>query len=165
MDCSRSTRPKVMADKPLISSIALTIWGIVFMAPLASVAIAADPKTVVDQLLNEEINALQNQMIEMSSGCSGKGSGVPPVSWGALQVHGYAAVNAFSSARTALATDKTPVAVQQINAGLGALDSLVNGLHDNCSGGSSGEDPPSYGKYVASRDKLKTELKIAMRFL
>jgi hypothetical protein len=165
MDFLCSTRSKRLAARSLTSRIASIICGFLFLTPLANVASAADPKTVVDTILGEEIATLQNQMVEMSSGCSGKGSGVPPVSWGALQVHENTAVNAFSAARTALATDKTPVAVQQINSGVSALDALISGLHDNCSGGPSGEDPLSYGKYVASRDKLKTELKTALRFL
>jgi hypothetical protein len=104
-------------------------------------------------------------MASMSQGCSGGSNGVPPVNWGALQIHGYAAVNDFSAARTALVTNQTPVAVQQINSGLGELDALVNGLHMNCSGGSSGEDPVYYGRYEAFRDNRKTQLQTVLRFL
>jgi hypothetical protein len=104
-------------------------------------------------------------MVSMSQGCSGGAHGVPPLNWGALQVHGNTAVNAFSGARTALATGQTQAAVQQINSGVSEYDALINGLHENCSGGAHGEDPVSYGAYVAFRNNLKTELQTALRFL
>jgi len=143
------------------------LGGVLFLAPLANVAAAADPKVVVGMILRDAIPGLQNTIVSMSQGCSGGPSGVPPVNWGALQVHGNTALTAFSDARTALATDQTPVAVavQQINSGLNELDLLVNGLHMNCSGGAHGEDPVYYGRYVAFRDKLKTELQTGLRFL
>jgi hypothetical protein len=124
-----------------------------------------DPSTVVDGLLADGIPALQNNMASMSLGCSGGDHGRPPENWGALQVHGFSAVNSFSAARTALATSQPQVAVQQITAGLTDLDALVNGLHLNCSGGEHGEDPVSYGSYVAFRDNLKTQLQTAIKFL
>src|SRR5262249_41017513 len=141
------------------------ICGVLFLTPLANVASAADPKTIVDTILGEAVPAIQNQMVSMSQGCSGGGHGVPPENWGAMQVHGNTAVNAFSGARTALATGQTQVAVQQINAGVSAYDALINGLHENCSGGAHGEDPVSYGAYVAFRNNLKTQLQTALRFL
>ncbi|MGY3485419.1 hypothetical protein ACVW1C_003302 [Bradyrhizobium sp. USDA 4011] len=126
---------------------------------------ATDPKGVVDQILGEAIPQLQDMMASMSLGCSGGNHGRPPENWGALQVHGHSAVNDFSDARTSLARDQTQNAVQQVNAGLGELDILVNGLHLNCSGGEHGEDPVSYGSYVAKRNSLKDRLTTAMRFL
>lgn len=151
--------------RSLRSRTAAVICGALLLAPVANIASAADPKTLVDQILGEAIPAIQNQMVSMSEGCSGGGHGVPPVNWGALQVHGYTAVNAFSGGRTSLATNQTQAAVQQINSGLGEYDALINGLHENCSGGAHGEDPTSYGSYVAFRNNLKTELQTALRFL
>jgi hypothetical protein len=55
--------------------------------------------------------------------------------------------------------------MRQINSGLSELDALIDGLHMNCSGGRAGEDPVYYGRYVAFRDNLKTELQTALRFL
>jgi hypothetical protein len=141
------------------------ICGVLFLTSLAKVASAADPKTVVDKILGEAIPAIQSQMGSMSEGCSGGGHGIPPENWGALQVHGHTAVNSFSGARTALATGQTQAAVQQVNSGLSEYDALINGLHENCSGGPHGEDPVSYGAYVAFRNNLKTELQTALRFL
>lgn len=151
--------------RSLRSRTASVIFGVFFLTPLANVAFAADAKTVVDKILGEAIPAIQTQMVSMSEGCSGGGHGRPPEGWGALQVHGNTAVNAFSGARTALATGQTQAAVQQVNSGLGQYDALINGLHENCSGGSHGEDPVSYGGYVAFRNNLKTQLETALRFL
>jgi hypothetical protein len=118
-----------------------------------------------DTLLSATIPELQNTMVSVSAGCSGGGPhGLPPPNWGALQVHGNTAANAFSAARTALATGQTSVAVQLINSGLSELDALVNGLHQSCSGGAHGVDPVYYGRYVAFRDNLKTELQTPLRF-
>ena len=124
-----------------------------------------DPKTVVDGLLAGAIPWLQQNMASMSQGCSGEAHGKPPLNWGALQVHGYAATNQFSAARTSLATNQTQTAVQQITSGLTEMDSLINGLAGNCEGGPHGEDPVSYGNYVAFRNSLKTQLQTAIMFL
>jgi hypothetical protein len=158
-------RSKRLVARSLKSRAASILCGVFFLTPLANVASAADAKTVVDQILGEAIPALQNQMVSMSQGCSGGSNGVPPLNWGALQGHGNAAVNAFSAARISLATNQTSNAVQQINFGLGELDVLVNGLNGNCSGGAHGEDPVSYGNYVAARNNLKSQLQTAIRFL
>ena len=147
------------------SRTASILCGVLCLTSLANVASAADPKAVVDMLLADGIPALQNTMASMSQGCSGGAHGVPPLNWGTLQGHGNNAVNALSAARTALATGQTSVAVQQINSGLSELDALINGLHMNCSGGPAGVDPVYYGRYVAFRDNLKTELQTALRFL
>jgi len=122
-------------------------------------------RTEIETRLSDAISGLQNTMVSMSRGCSGQPDGVRPVSWDTLQIRGNTAVNALSAARTALATGQTQVAVQRINAGLSELDALVNGLHMNCSGDPHGEDPVYYGRYVAFRDKLKTELQTALRAL
>jgi hypothetical protein len=116
------------------------LCGVLFLTSLANVAFATDPITVVDALLRDAIPAVQDTMASMSQGCH-NGHGVPPLNWGTLQIHGDTAVNAFSAARTALATKQTPVAVQQINSGLSELDILVNGLHMNCSGAGTGMIP------------------------
>ena len=152
--------------RSLQSRTASIICGVLLLAPVASsFAFAADPKTVVDQILSEAIPAIQSQMVSMSEGCSGGDHGIPPLNWGALQVHGYTAVNAFSGGRTSLATNQTQAAVQQITSALGEYDALINGLAQNCRGGAHGEDPVSYGNYVAFRNNLKTELQTAIRFL
>jgi len=154
-----------LVARSLQSRTTKVIGGLLLLTSLTNVASATDPKTVADNILGAAIPALQTQMASMSQGCSGGSNGLPPVNWGALQVHGNAAVNAWSQARTALATGQTPVAVQLINSGLSELDVLVNGLHLSCSGGSNGEDPVYYGRYMAFRDNLKTELQTVVQFL
>ncbi|MGL3104698.1 hypothetical protein [Bradyrhizobium sp. BR 1432] len=156
---------KNLIVRSLRSKTAGIIFGVIFLAPIANLASAADPKAVVDKILGEAIPAIQGQMGSMSEGCSGGSHGRPPENWGALQVHGHTAVNAFSQARTSLAIGKTETAIQQVNSGLGQYDSLINGLHENCSGGAHGEDPVNYGGYVAFRNNLKTQLETAIRFL
>ena len=64
-------------------------------------------------------------------------------------------MNALNNARLALSRGQTPVVVQQINSAEGELDELVNGAHDNCSGGAHGVDPVYYSRYQAIRDKVK----------
>jgi hypothetical protein len=107
------TRKSLVARLPR-SRTASIICGVLFLTPLANVVSAADSRTVVDGILGEAIPAIQSQMVPMSEGCSGGPHGRPPVGWGALQVHGNTAVNAFSDARTALATGQTAAARQQI---------------------------------------------------
>jgi hypothetical protein len=119
----------------------------------------------VDGILGEAIPAIQSQMVSMSQGCSGGSNGVPPHSWGSLQIHGNTAVNALSGARTALATGQKQTAIQRINIGVSEYDALIDGLHENCSGGAHGVDPISCGAYAAFRNNLKTQLETALRFL
>jgi hypothetical protein len=156
------TRSKSQVARSLLASV---LCGVFLLTAFANFGFAADPKAVVDAILGDAIPRIQNTMVSMSQGCSGGSSGVPPTNWGPLQVHGNAAVNAFSAARTALATDQTPAATQQIKSGLSELDALINGLNMSCSGGPHGENPVSYGSYVAFRDNLKAELLTALRFL
>ena len=158
------TRSKSRVARSLQSRTASIFCGVLLLTAFANFGSAADPKAVVDAILGDAIPRLQDTMVSMSQGCSGGSHGVAPVNWGPLQVHGNTAVNAFSAARTALATDQTPVAVQQIKSGLSELDALVNGLNMSCSGGPHGENPVSYGNYVAFRDNLKAELQTALRF-
>lgn len=104
-------------------------------------------------------------MVSMSAGCSGGRSGVPPVNWGSLQASGNSAVNAFNAAKLAVAKGEPSIAVQQISSGVGALDGLVNGARNNCSGGASGVDPVSYGNYLALRDTIKAKLEVVRELL
>jgi hypothetical protein len=159
------TRSKSLVARSLRSKTASILCGILLLTPFANVAFAAEAKVVVDQILGEAIPQLQDMVVSMSQGCSGGAHGVPPVSWSALQPHGNSAVNAFSAARTSLAIGQTSNAVQQINAGVSELDALVNGLHENCSGGAHGVDPVYYGRYVGIRNLLKERLETAIRFL
>lgn len=159
------TRSKRLLHRLLQFRTASILCGVIILTPLANVASAADPKAVLDTILGTAIPVLQDTMASISQGCSGGAHGVPPVPWNRLRPHGDSAVNAFSAARTALATSQIPVAVQQINSGLSELDQLIDGLHDNCSGGAHGVDPVYYGRYVGFRNDLKTQLQTALRFL
>jgi hypothetical protein len=112
----------------------------------------------------------QNLIVSMSEGCSGGPHGVPPVNWGALQAHGNKAVNALNDAKLATTRGQTSVALQEISFAEGELDALVNGVHNACSGGANGEDPPGYNRYTSERasvkgklDVLKTSLPLSAR--
>jgi hypothetical protein len=159
------TCSKSLVSRSLQSRTASIVCGILLWAPFANVAFAVEAKVILDQILGEAIPQLQNVMASMGQGCSGGSNGVPPVGWGEKQKSGNLAVNAFSAARTALATGQTSDAVQQINTGVSQLDALINGLHNSCSGGASGVDPVSYSNYVRFRDVLKERLETAKRFL
>jgi hypothetical protein len=67
-------------------------------------------------------------------------------------------VNALNEAKLALARGQTWDAVQQISSAEGEFDALVNGLHNSCSGGASGEDPPGYNAFTSSRASVKRGL-------
>jgi hypothetical protein len=146
-------------------------WVGLFLIPFTNVAFADGAKDVVLQILGEAIPQLQNQMASMSQGCSGGPSGVPPLNWSSRQAPGNSAVNTLSNARTALAAAQASDAgamqpiKQQINSGLSQWDTLISSLDRSCSGGSGGENPVGYGSYLQFRDRLKTELQTAMRFL
>jgi hypothetical protein len=156
--------------RSLRSRTASIICGIL-LAPLANVAVAADAKDVVLQILGEAIPQLQNTMASMSQGCSGGSGGVPPLNWQSRQSPGNSAVNTLGNARVALAAAQTSdtgamqQVKQQITSGLSQWDTLINSLDRSCSGGSGGENPVNYGSYVQFRDQLKAQLQTAMRFL
>ena len=82
----------------------------------------------------------------------------PEPGWPGLQAHGNSAVNALNEAKLSLAKRQTAEAAQQISSGQAELDALVNGLHKSCSGGSSGQDPTSYGDYLAVRARIQEGL-------
>jgi hypothetical protein len=104
-------------------------------------------------------------MVSMSHGCSGGARGVPPVNWGNLQPHGNSAVNALTAAKLALAKTPPSNAVQPINTAQDELDVLVNGAHDNCSGGAHGVDPVYYSSYLAVRAAVRAKLDVVKEFL
>jgi Patatin-like phospholipase len=111
------------------------------------------------QLLGAAVFQIQTLMASASSGCSGGPHGVPPEpGWPGLQAHGNNAVNALNEAKLSLARRQIPETAQQINSAQSELDALVNGLHKSCSGGSSGEDPTSYGDYQAARARIQEGL-------
>jgi hypothetical protein len=110
------------------------------------------------QVLSARTSQIQALVGSISNGCSGGPHGVPPTSWGGLQSHGNNAVNELNEAKLALANGQTSDAVQKINSAQVALDALVNGLHQSCSGAAHGEDPTSYGNYLAIRDTIKGSL-------
>jgi hypothetical protein len=159
------TRSKRHVARSLRFRTTSILCGVLFLIPLANVALAADTSAVADTVLSEAISRTQNLMVSMSAGCSGGRSGVPPVNWGGLQASGNSAVNAFNAAKLALAKGETSNALQQISSGVSALDGLVNGAHNNCSGGASGVDPVSYGNYLALRDTIKAKLEVLRELL
>jgi hypothetical protein len=145
---------------------ASVLCGVLLFTPfITTVAFPADPNTAADSVLGDAISQTRSLMQSMSQGCSGGASGVPPVNWGALQPQGNAALNAFQNARVALARGDMATVVQQINAGEAGLDNLVNGAHDNCSGGAHGVDPIGYAGYLAIRAAVKGQLEVVKRFL
>lgn len=110
------------------------------------------------EVLTNAITLTQNLMVSMSQGCSGGPHGVPPVNWTNLQARGNNAVNALNSAKLTLARGQMSGVVEQVNFAESELDALVDGLHNNCSGGIHGEDPPGYNAYRSQRDTLKRTL-------
>lgn len=126
----------------------------------AQVATAQAAKAAAQvQTLGAAVFQIQTLMASASSGCSGGPHGVPPEpGWPGLQARGNNAVNALNEAKLSLAKRETSTAAQQINSAQTELDALVNGLHKSCSGGSSGQDPTSYGDYLAVRARIQEGL-------
>jgi hypothetical protein len=104
-------------------------------------------------------------MVSMSQGCSGGAHGVPPVNWGSLQAHGNSAVNALNAIKLALANDQTADAKRHVDSARDELDALVNGAHNSCSGGRSGEDPVYYGSYQTVRAAVRAKLDVISELL
>jgi predicted acylesterase/phospholipase RssA len=129
-------------------------------AAQAQAAEAQVAKTAAQvQALGAAVFQIQTLMASASSGCSGGPHGVPPEpGWPGLQAHGNSAVNALNEAKLSLTNRQTSEAAQQINSAQAELDALINGLHNSCSGGSHGEDPTSYGGYLAVRARIQEGL-------
>jgi hypothetical protein len=161
-DIARSKSPVARSPQFRTASI---LCGFLFLSPLANVAFAADIKVAIENVLNDAISQTQNMMVSMSQGCSGGAHGVPPVNWGSLQTHGNSAVNALNAIKLALANDQTADAVRQVEFAGNELDALVNGAHNNCSGGRSGEDPVYYSRYQTVRAAVRAKLDVVSELL
>jgi predicted acylesterase/phospholipase RssA len=110
-------------------------------------------------VLGAAVSQIQGLMTSASTGCSGGPHGVPPEpGWPNLQPRGNNAVNSLNEAKLSLSRRQTSEALQQINSGQAELDAFVNGLHKSCSGGSSGEDPTSFGEYLKVRARIQDDL-------
>jgi hypothetical protein len=134
----------------------------------ANVALAALPPDVVsttDKLLTDTITQVQGVMQSMSLGCSGGPGGQPLVNSGALQTQGNMGLNALQNARVALANGDIATVVQQIGAGEAGVDNMINGAHNNCSGGCCGVDPAGFGGWQSTWGNLRGPLEGARRFL
>jgi predicted acylesterase/phospholipase RssA len=116
-------------------------------------------------ILTDAMSQTQNLMESISQGCPGGAHGVPPVNWASLQQPGNMALNALNEARLALVRNYTMRAKEQIIFAQGQLEALVNGVHNDCSGGASGQDPVAYKAYTASIAELKERLDLLMRSL
>lgn len=129
-------------------------------AAQAQAAAAQAAKNVAQvQSLGAAVFQIQTLMGSASSGCSGGPHGVPPEpGWPGLQAHGNNAVNALNEAKLSLTKHETSQAAQQINSAQAELDTFVNALHNSCSGGAHGEDPTSYGNYLALRTRIQEGL-------
>jgi hypothetical protein len=157
-------RSKTLMTRSLRFGTAAMIGGALFLAPLGNVA-AQDANSAAQTVLSNATSQIQNMVISMSQGCSGGAHGVPPVSWGALQPHGNSAVNALTAARLALSQGQTANAVQQINIAESELDTLLNGVHNSCSGGAHGEDPVGMSGYLAIKASVQGRLDTVKIFL
>jgi hypothetical protein len=157
-------RPKTLMTRSLRSGTAAMISGVLFIAPFGNVA-AQDANSAAKTVLSNARSQIQNMVISMSEGCSGGPHGVPPVSWAQLQPHANSAVNALDAAVTALSQDQKPNALQQINIAEGELDALLNGVHNNCSGGPHGEDPVGMSGYLAIKVSVQGRLDTVKIFL
>ena len=109
-----TTSPKSPRDRSPKFKIAAFSCGICVLTAVFDIAVAAEVKFAIDNVLNDAILQTQNIMVSMSQGCSGGSNGVPPVNWGGLQNHGNLAVNALGAGRQALAVGQTMDAVRQI---------------------------------------------------
>ena len=160
------TASKMPVAHPVQSRATAIVLSLVFLLPLENFAFA-DANAVAMRKLDDATSRMQNMVISMSMGCSGGANGVPPVNWGNLQPHGNAAVNNLTAAHVSLASTppKTADALQQITSAVGELDALVNGIHNNCSGGCCGQDPVYFGSYLSTRDLIKQELADVRDFL
>jgi hypothetical protein len=155
---------KTLVTRSLQSGTATIIAGLLFLAPLAKSAFA-DTNSVAQTLLSQATSQIQNMIISMSEGCSRGAHGVPPVNWAQLQPHADSAVNALTAAKVALEKGETANAVQQINSAESELDALVNGVHNNCSGGEHGVDPVGFAGYLATRAIVQGRLDDVKSFL
>jgi hypothetical protein len=147
--------------KASVSFGASLLCGVLFST---NVALAEDPKVVAGQILNEAIPEFQSTMASMSQGCH-NGQGVPPLNWSARQEPGNKAVKSLSDARVALGENKIDDAKKYIEAGLSQWDALINSLSRSCSGGSGGDDPTYYGRYVGYRNQVRERMLTVLRFL
>src|SRR3954454_18349285 len=143
--------------RSLRSGAAAMIAGVFFLVPLGNVA-AQDANSAAQTVLKQARSQVQNMVISMSEGCSGGAHGVPPINWAQLQPHANSAVNALDAAVTALSQDQKPNALQQINIAEGELDALLNGVHNNCSGGAHGQDPVGMSGYLATKAVVQGRL-------
>jgi hypothetical protein len=158
-------RSKTLVTRSLRPGRAAMIGGLVILAPLGNDA-AADPNSGLLTVLDQAKSQIQNMVISMSEGCPGGPHGVPPVSWAQLQPHAFSAMQALASARTALELpDQKDIALQQINIAESELDTLLNGVHGNCSGGAHGVDPPGMSGYLATRAVVQGRLDDVKIFL
>ncbi|MET3159985.1 WD40 repeat domain-containing protein [Bradyrhizobium diazoefficiens] len=110
------------------------------------------------QVVTGAISQIQRLVSSMSRSCPGGASGVPPVSWTVLQSYGDNALSALNDAKLALARGQNSYAVERINSAQAQLDALVNGLHNNCSGGASGVDPAGYSAFTSTKAAVKGSL-------
>ena len=148
---------KTLMTRSRRSGTAAMISGVLFLAPLGNVA-AQDANSGAQIVLKQARSQIQNMAISMSQGCSGGAHGVPPVNWARLQTHANSAVNALDAAVTALSQDQKPNALQQINIAEVELDALLNGVHNNCSGGAHGQDPVGMSGYLATKAVVQGRL-------
>jgi predicted acylesterase/phospholipase RssA len=110
------------------------------------------------QVLSVAISQIQTLMASMNLACPGGAHGVPPLNWTGLQSHGDKAVNALNEAKLALARGQQSDAARQISSAEGEFEALVSGLHNNCSGGSSGIDPVGYNAFTSTSAAVKGNL-------
>ena len=157
-------RCKTLMTRSLRSGTAAMIGGVLFLTPLRNVA-AQDANRPAQAVVRDAKDQIQNMVISMSQGCSGGAHGVPPLNWAALQPHANSAVNALDAAVKALSHDLKPDALQQINIAEGELDALLNGVHNNCSGGAHGEDPVGMSGYLAIKASVQGRLDTVKIFL
>ncbi|WP_271606611.1 hypothetical protein [Bradyrhizobium sp. CCBAU 11434] len=140
------------------------LCGVVLSASLGGAA-QADTSSVADTVMSDVATQIGTLMTSMSLGCGGGNAGVPPVSWPTLQQHGYNAGTALTNARISLAKGQPTVAMQQITSAETELTALVNGAHNSCSGGGSGEDPPGMNRYLTILAVSDAKLDVVKLFL
>jgi hypothetical protein len=124
---------------------------ILFLISLPNFAFAAEMSVVISNVLDDAISQIQTMVNSMREGCSGGARGLPPVNWGGLQKKGDEALLALREVQSAVTSTppRTDDAIKQLRNAEGALDELVNGVHNMCSGERVGWIP-----YIMANIKL-----------
>ncbi|MGR9385187.1 hypothetical protein [Rhizobium leguminosarum] len=126
--------------------------------PLATGVSFADTNSAIDKLLGEAITQAQTMVAIMTNNCPGGDNGRPPQAYEAFVKRSNEVNKQLVDLKVALAKGKTPNAAQQIDSAKDGMDKMVAMMHENCSGGSHGRNPLSYGKLIQVKENVSGKL-------